>query len=145
MSWRYKVVIILALFLISMTTMVYISMQQTNDMVDANYYERELKYQQIINAKNNFSKLSDTVTIYSNHQYVELNFPEESTTRLDSGKIEFIRLSNSKHDVVVQMKADNGRRYQLPATSFSKGWYKVRMEWSNNNEPYYNEKNFKVK
>jgi hypothetical protein len=51
MNWGHKIAIVIAAFVIGMLSMVYFASQQTNEMIDDNYYQKELAYQDIINAK----------------------------------------------------------------------------------------------
>ncbi|GAB3432902.1 FixH family protein [Niabella aquatica] len=144
MSWGYRVIIILIVFLAGMISMVYISMRQTNEVIDANYYEQEMKYQSVIDAKKNLHALADTVAIQTAEGYVQIHFPEAATTQLDSGNIQFMRLSDSKSDKRIQMKEESGSLYKIPVASFSKGLYKVRIEWSNSGTAYYHEQSYNI-
>ena len=51
MSWGYRVLIILGIFLVGMISMVIVATKQTNEMIDSDYYEKELAYQQVIDAR----------------------------------------------------------------------------------------------
>ncbi|HMR85450.1 MAG TPA: FixH family protein [Niabella sp.] len=144
MSWGYRVIIILVVFVAGIVSMVYISMRQTNEVIDANYYEQEMKYQSVIDAKNNLHTLADTVAIQTAEGYVQIHFPEAATTRLDSGNIQFMRLSDSKSDKHIQMKEESGSLYKIPAASFAKGLYKVRINWSNDGTSYYHEQEYNI-
>ena len=142
MSWGTKVIIILTVFVIGILSMVYISMQQTTEVIEDNYYERELQYQKIIDAKQNLHNLKDTVAIHSEGQYVQVNIPEIAVSKLDSGTIQFLKLSNSKDDRTLEMKQESGTLYKIPASWLPKGWYKVKMQWTNDGVKYYHEQNF---
>lgn len=144
MNWGHRVIIILAVFLAGMTTMVYISMSQTNEMVDTHYYEREMKYQQVIDGRKNLSALNDSVRIENNGSFVKLSFPRASVTRPDSGYIQFIKWSDSRKDHLVPIKSAADNIYQVPLHTLSKGWYKVRINWTNEGIVYYYEQNFNV-
>ncbi|MGC4235086.1 MAG: FixH family protein [Niabella sp.] len=144
MSWGYRVIIILVVFVAGIVSMVYISMRQTNEVVDANYYEQEMKYQSVIDAKKNLLALEDTVAIQTVEGYVQIHFPEAATTRLDSGNIQFMRLSDSKNDKHIQMKEESGSLYKVPVASFPKGLYKVRINWSNDGTSYYHEQHYNI-
>ncbi|MFT4094531.1 MAG: FixH family protein [Niabella sp.] len=144
MSWGYKVIITLVVFLAGMSAMVYIAMRQTNEIIDSNYYEREIKYQRVIDAKNNLLKLKDTVSMHIRGPYVLIGFPESAVGKIDSGKIEFVKLSDSKADRTFEMNTTNGPSYKIPVTALEQGWYTVRMEWQNNGTGYYLEQNFNV-
>ncbi len=142
MSWGYRVIIIIAVFVIGVISMVFISMKQTNEIIDANYYEKELKYQSVIDGKNNLLELGKSVSIEKDSLYVTIVVPDLATTQLDSGTIEFIKLSSSKHDRSIIMKPENAGVYQIPKTWLAKGWYKIRVNWSNKGMPYYHEESF---
>lgn len=144
MSWGNRVIIILVVFVAGIMTMVYISMQQTNEVIDSNYYEKELVYQDVINAKQNLLRLADTVAIQQNEKNLVITFPQESVNGIESGKIEFMRLSSSKSDRSFELNKTNGAVYEVPVSSFEKGWYKIRMSWKSAGIEYYHEQNFNI-
>ena len=144
MSWGYKIIIVLVIFVTGILSMVYIAMQQTNETVDANYYEREMKYQDIIDGKNNLSRLGDTVSLNNNGEMLTINFPAASVNNIDSGKVEMMRMSDSKDDRSVILTKNGGTIYNIPIVDVSKGWYKIRAEWSNSGIGYYYESSFNV-
>lgn len=144
MSWGYKIILILVVFTVGIMSMVVVAMRQTNEVMDNNYYERELRYQQVINGKKNLESLADTVRIAEVDGSVQVFFPEASINKLDSGSIEFLRMSNSTADQRVSMDATQGSRYQLPRNAFAKGYYKVRIAWLNNGTNYYHEQDFQI-
>lgn len=142
MSWGYKVIIILGLFVAGILTMVVISMKQTNEMVDSDYYEKELLYQGIIDGKKNLSALKDTVVLAREGDNVTVALPYGTDTRFETGYIEFLRFSNSSGDQRITIKASATNKYALPVAGFTKGLYKVRMEWVNSGTYYYHEQDF---
>lgn len=144
MSWGNRVIIILAVFLIGMISMVYISMRQTNEVVETNYYEREMKYQQVIDGKKNLFDLNDSVAIENNGTAVKIAFPPSSVAQLDSGSIQFLKLSDSRDDKLIPMSEARTDLYQIPLSYLAKGFYKVRIDWTNGGKTYYHEQNFNI-
>ncbi len=45
MNWGHKITIVIVVFLVAMVSMVIVAYRQTNDMIDENYYTKELEYQ----------------------------------------------------------------------------------------------------
>ncbi len=45
MNWGARIAILIVTFVVSMIGMVVVAFQQTNEMTDANYYQKELEYQ----------------------------------------------------------------------------------------------------
>ncbi|MGN7785337.1 FixH family protein [Niabella sp. 22666] len=144
MNWGNRVIIILILFVAGFISMVYISMRQTNEVVDANYYEREMKYQQVIDGKKNLLSLYDSVSIKNDGGVIKIAFPPSTVARLDSGSIQFMKLSNSKDDKFIPMSDSKADLYQVPLSYIARGFYKIRVEWSNDGKPYYHEQNFNI-
>lgn len=144
MNWGHRVILILVVFVTGIIAMVYISMRQANEVVDANYYEREMKYQQVIDGKKNLLALGDSVTIVNDGKALHITFPPLAVTQLDSGSIQFMKLSDAKDDKLIPMSGRKTGLYQVPLSYIAKGLYKVRMEWSNENKPYYQEQNFNI-
>jgi hypothetical protein len=144
MNWGNRVIIILVIFVAGIISMVYISMRQTNEVVDANYYEREMKYQQVIDGKKNLLSLDDSVTIQNDGAVIKIAFPPSAVDRLDSGSIQFMKLSDAKDDKFIPMSGSKADLYQVPLSYIARGFYKVRVEWSNDGKPYYHEQNFNI-
>ena len=44
MNWGYKILFVIILFVVGMVGMVIVAFKQSNEMLDTNYYERELQY-----------------------------------------------------------------------------------------------------
>ncbi|MBO9593622.1 MAG: FixH family protein [Niabella sp.] len=144
MNWGMSVVIVLVLFLSGMTFMVGLAMRQTNETVDANYYDKELKYQQVIDGKQQLVALGQRVSIRDSAGRIWVRLPEAASGQLDSGHIEFLRLSASSADRRIPVQPGSGSVYFLPRSSFVKGWYRVRVEWVNGHVGYYYEENVQI-
>lgn len=144
MNWGNRVIIILVVFVTGIISMVYISMRQTNEVMDANYYEREMKYQQVIDGKKNLLSLNDSVSIKNDGAIIKIAFPPSTVAKLDSGSIQFMKLSDAKDDKFIPMSGSKTELYQIPLSYIARGFYKVRVEWSNEGKPYYHEQNFNI-
>ncbi|MCF3108523.1 FixH family protein [Niabella sp. CC-SYL272] len=144
MNWGIRVVIVLVLFLAGMTFMVGLAMRQTNETVDANYYDKELKYQQVIDGKQQLAALGQRVSVTDSAGSIWVRLPEPASGHLDSGYIDFLRLSSSAADRRISIRPGSGAVYSLPRTSFVKGWYHVSVTWTNNQVGYYFEENVQI-
>lgn len=144
MSWGYRIIIIMGVFLAGMITMVGISMKQTNEMIDTNYYEKELAYQSIIDAKQRLNATGSKVTILETTDSLRIVFPPELSGAISRGTITFLKLSDSKSDRNISLEHTATTGYALPSKDMQKGWYKVRIQWTNRGVVYYQEQNFLV-
>ena len=140
MSWGYKITIVYIAFITMICGMVYVASKQTNEMQDENYYAKELVYQTVVNGKDNLSALSGKVEISTTEQQVQITLPKETTGNISGGHIRLMRPSEQKKDIDIALAVNaNGQQY-IPMNKFSKGLYKLQLNWKNNNKDYYFEK-----
>ncbi len=141
MSWGYRVIIILALFVIGIGVMVYIAMQQNNEMIDDHYYDKELIYQDVIDARQNLEKFNDSVLVTEEGQMVRIKIPVAAAQNITEGYIEFLRHDDKNKDRKLLIATDAEGMQLLPKTNFVKGAYKLRASWKSNGVEYYDERN----
>lgn len=141
MNWGYKIALVIAIFLAGMFFMVYTSYQQSVPMIDKDYYEKEIAYQEIINASKKYNALSDDSLIILSGDSMFWNFHENTTGNGAKGKIEFIKTDNESHDKTLSFTCNDNRAYVLPKSIVSSGTYKVRTRWMYNQNEYYREQN----
>jgi hypothetical protein len=58
MNWGHKLTIVIVLFVAGMLGMVSYAMMQDNEMIDDHYYQKELEYQDVIDASQNLANLT---------------------------------------------------------------------------------------
>ena len=57
MSWGYKILVAYLLFFIMIISFLYIASKQTNELLETNYYEKEIQFQKILNGVENLNQL----------------------------------------------------------------------------------------
>ncbi len=139
MNWGHKIGIVIALFLAGMLGMVYYASIQTNDMVDDNYYQKELDYQQIIDAQNNLAAVSTNNIISQTMFDVVITLPLGTFEQLVKGHVELLRNDNKNGDVQLDIKPDGYNRRTIPKSTLTKGSYKARIRWTNGDKEFYKE------
>ncbi|HMN33325.1 MAG: FixH family protein [Chitinophagaceae bacterium] len=139
MNWGYKILTVVILFLVGMLSMVYVAFKQTNEMIDENYYEKELVYQQIIQAKENLHKYSTECVIQKENENLVIKLPIEIGAELQSGTINFIKMSESDEDKKVHLNTNAEGSQIIDCSSFAKGEYLYRINWSHSNQDFFQE------
>lgn len=138
MNWGYKIIIVFVVFAAGMLTLVTKSLRTKIDMVTPDYYKEELKYQQVIDGKQNANSLSTPITI-SQDENIVLTFPQEMREKQIRGQLTFYRPSDSRKDISVPLKIDEAGQQQLEKRLFTTGLYRVKLQWSMNDRPFYQE------
>ncbi|MFT3682161.1 MAG: FixH family protein [Ferruginibacter sp.] len=145
MSWGYKILLAYTVFIGAMLFMVYTASKQTNEMEDERYYVKELKFQEVIDAKNNLYALGEKLSIQESPEGIIITFPVVSLQHFTGGKIEVMRSSDKSKDFTVDIHPAKNGQQLIEKTKFVKGAYKFRVHWTGNALPYYAEESFYIK
>lgn len=139
MNWGYKILIVIVLFIIGMGTMVSIAMMQKNEMIDEQYYVKELKHQGQIDAENNLNALEEKLTIKDSLGALVVKIPSAAQHHIQEGSVVFLRPSDQSNDRRLVLNVDSSGRQLFNKSNFVKGQYKVRISWKSEQKAYYYE------
>lgn len=143
MSWGYKILVAYLLFFIMIISFLYIASKQTNELLETNYYEKGIQFQKILNGVENLNQLEAKIELKISNTNLEINFPESGIKDQPLIHLEFIKMSDQSKDFNIDIKADDKGRIILPATKFSKGFYRLQMKWESQGKPYVYRDQFK--
>lgn len=139
MNWGHKLTIFIILFLVVMLGMVFYATMQTNEMIDDNYYQKELEYQDVIDAKQNLVNISTNNLISQTFLEVVITLPPGTFEKLEKGNIELLRNDSKANDVQLEIEPNGSNRRTIPKSSLLKGMYKSRIKWTNDGKEFYKE------
>ena len=140
-NWGHKIGLVILLFLIALGTMVYCAMQQTNEMMDANYYQQELAYQDVIDARKNLRHFSDAALFTQNDTALMMQLPAGTCEHILEGKLALLRPDDQAKDIHLPFTQT---RLSIPKAQLSKGTYTARIHWENKGVPYDKEESLYV-
>lgn len=144
MNWGHKITLVIVVFIISMLAMVFVAFKQTNEMMDTNYYEKELKYQSLIDAAHNLNAVSNEALLTQTGEGLRLSIPPALAGNFENGSIEFLRNNDEKKDITLSFKPDAQGLFLIPPSRVSPGSYKVRIKWDSDKKAYYREQNIVI-
>jgi hypothetical protein len=137
MNWGYKILIGFSTFVVGMLCMVGVAMKQSNEMMDENYYEKELKFQDKIDASKNLFAVTEKLSITDSGNILVLQLPVATVASNTVGTIECIRSAEQKRDVKLRLQLDENGRQVLPKALFVNGIYQLRLDWTTNGTTYF--------
>jgi nitrogen fixation protein FixH len=137
MSWGNKILIGFLVFVVGMSSMVYIAMKQTNEMVDGNYYEKELAFQDKIDAAKHLNALQEKVSIEYKNDYILIKLPKQATSHQPKGIVQFLRSSEQSKDINVALTVNENGELRLSKSKFIAGAYQLTIDWADGNVSYY--------
>ena len=143
-NWGHGITIVIILFVAGILSMVYITMQQDNStqLIEENYYDKELVFQQQIDGSHNLNALyPDSLALVDSTNFIYIKLPAQAAT-VDSGFVEFIRPSDKTKDRRLDLVVNNNGELTLPKSNFINGLYKFRIRWNSNGTTYVKAKDF---
>jgi len=136
MNWGYKILFVYLAFVAGILLMVFKSSIQKRDLVTPDYYAKELKYQQRIDAVKKTQALSAPVKYELINQQMLISFPKEFTGKSITGSILLYCPSDNNKDIEQAFSVStNAYTMQLPVNK--KGLYEVQISWQADGISYY--------
>jgi len=132
MNWGWRITIVYSLFALTMIGAVIYSTTLDVNLVEEDYYETEVNYQQVINKKENALRDSATFNVAVVGDSVVIHFP----TAVAQGKIYFIRAADVNNDKKFDLKVLNGKQ-AFSKDLFKAGSYNLQIDWKGESADYY--------
>lgn len=137
-GWGWKITALYVGFAGMIIALVIASMRQDFDLVSQNYYEEDIKYQDIIDAGKNQSQLSAPMTIHANSDEVVIEFPSELSNKELAGTVRFYSPVNASWDRSYELNVREGRMV-VSRADLEKTRYVVKIRCAANGNNYYQE------
>lgn len=119
-------------FVVSMST----DKKFSHDLVTEKYYEKELNYQQVINATKNAKSLGEDIIVKKVAEGLEIQIPKEFEKKKVDGKVFLYRPSNKQLDFEIPISITNN--YLLvPDKRLLGGRWNISISLKYNNKSYY--------
>lgn len=137
-TWGHGIVVALGCFIAFILFMIFIfpNGQQNSEMITDDYYEEELVYQNVIDAKNRADKLPEKPKYEQQPYGIKITFPQDINRSNAATRFELFRTDDQRLDVKkdVQLSADNS--FTIPAKILAPGNYTLKVHWKKDNLDY---------
>lgn len=124
--------------------MVIFAMTKNTDLVSDNYYEKEIKYQDQIDKEKRTKELGEQIKIDYQGTYISIKFPNTYNIRDIKGTTLFYRPSEARKDIRLNLELDSLGEQKIITYKFSKGLWKIQVNWKMNGKDYYNESSVRI-
>lgn len=130
MKWNWGTGIVIGMlcfmsFIMFMVVKMSTDAKYEHDLVAEDYYGKELRYQQEIDAEKNLNLFEGKITTKKINEGWQITFPE-NTDNL-KGKVTFYRPSNKKLDFTVPIQTEN-RKMVIPKKNLIEGRWNITIE-----------------
>lgn len=137
-TWAHGIIFALAAFMIFILSMLFLfpNGQQNSELVTEDYYEEELAYQQVIDAKNAADTLKLKPQYIQNPAGITIKFPENVNN--NNAKFSYVlnRTDDQNLDLKKTVILDATNTFTIPKSVLVNGNYTLRMSWTKNNTEY---------
>lgn len=138
-SWGYRIAALYIGFVLLIMFMVVLAMNQKIELVTPDYYAKELKFQQEIDAMNNAGTLSGNIQVEIQNKALLVSFPKEMNNMDIKGEVLMYRPSDSSLDVSFPLELNEERKMLLKSEKFKTGLYKLIVKWEVEGKNYLTE------
>ncbi len=137
MNWGYKILFGYVIFIAGILFMVFKSSTQKIDLVTADYYAKELKYQEKIDEGNRVSALSEEIRYQIKDKEIAIYFPKDFAEKKITGTANIYCPSDEQKDLTQNFLLQDET---LIIPIINKGQFELHISWQVNSITYYFEK-----
>ncbi len=141
LNWGWSILLVYITFMLVFLFYFYRSFKEleSNELVTKDYYEKELKYGEVIKKRQHADTMRVPVKIFQEQKNLVVEFPKY----IDKvkGKILLYKPDNSKLDSQVSLQLDADKRQIIDPAKLLPGRWNITVEWQSGKVSYLIEKN----
>lgn len=138
-NWGTGIAIFYGLFVVVMVAMVVLSAQEDINMVQDNYYDKDLNYEAFRKSRENGSAMLEPVEInYEHGRGLTLSFPKD--IEVERGEVTLYRPSDRNRDQQLPLALNEENEMEIVTTDLVSGPWRILLSWSSSGQSYYKEK-----
>jgi hypothetical protein len=135
--WPYAIMIWMALFATGIVSFVVVAQKNHVDLVGADYYDQEMKFQQQIDRVANTRSVKREISVRYSAGEIDIALPPEHARQNPTGSIQLYRPSDASLDQQVALAVGKNGDQKIDATKLRPGLWKVRITWKVGPEEYF--------
>jgi hypothetical protein len=137
MDWGKGILLTIIVFVGFIMTLVIISVRQDDiHLVTANYYEKEIRYQDQIDRETSAAGLNREVLVFdSKSKLMVLDLPIGA-----KGNLQLFRPSDERLDQDIPLDIQNEGKTTVSLGELKSGYWKAQLTWTENGVDFYQEK-----
>lgn len=137
-NWGHKILFVYLAFVVGILVLAFMANQQKFDLVTPNYYDAELKFQNVIDQKQRVAELSAPPKISHSVNSVSIQLPGEFLNKNVKGQLYLYRPSDASKDIKTNFTT-NKSFVEVVLNKNLSGAYDVKLSWQADGKTYYNE------
>lgn len=139
LNWGYKILIGYSVFVVGILFLGYKSTQLNFDLVEKDYYGKELKYQNVIDASGRASALGGSLITTIQEGNLIIQFPDSLKGKTVKGLAYLYYPADAQRDLKKEFTTDKGS-VTIELLTKMKGYYTLKLDIEKEGQQYYFEK-----
>lgn len=137
--WPYGIVAAFAIFISGTITLIVLACSHKTDLVSADYYEEEIKFQNRIDQLRRTKELDAArmVSYDAAKQQIKISLPTGQSDQAVSGRVQFYRPSAAGLDRQLVLALNSAGVQIVEAKDLRPGLWKVRVSWKVGDNDYF--------
>ncbi|MFA6546060.1 MAG: FixH family protein [Limisphaerales bacterium] len=137
-AWPYAIIAWFIVFGSAMAVWIAVALRQNMDLVSADYYEHEIRYQQQIDrqARTQSLEAKARLTYDAGQQRLTIALPAGHASQA-RGKVALYRPSDARLDRESKLSVNSAGEQMLDTKGLRPGLWKVRVHWTFGGEEYF--------
>ena len=137
--WPYAIIAWMALFATGVFSYIVFAQGHKMDLVRADYYDEEIKFQQQIDRVNRTKAVERQVAITRAEGAIRIVLPPEHARQKPTGTVHLYRPSNAKLDQQIPLSLGGEAVQNIDTKSLQSGLWKVRVTWKVGDEEFFHD------
>ncbi|MFM1770540.1 MAG: hypothetical protein RJA22_3069 [Verrucomicrobiota bacterium] len=142
--WPYGIVAVILAFIASIVGVVAFICQHGMDLVSADYYEQEIRYQQRIDQLNRAAALGEPARITFDAAAGILRVQLPRAAGPATGRLQLYRPSAAGLDREFVLAPGTGGEQVFPTPQLAAGAWKARLHWTAQGQDYFTEESLRI-
>jgi hypothetical protein len=144
-KWEYAVAAFFLLFIGGVLALVFLTLDDRNDLVVEHYYDAEIQYQQQIDRIDRTKALLEQPVIRLNEAGILITFPRSFRSTDLTGTVHVYRPDDKRLDVTLPVGPDSANMQLIPMGLLSAGTWNVQLTWNASGDGYYSEERVTIR
>jgi hypothetical protein len=144
--WPWAIILVFVVFISGTISLVVMACSQKVDLVSADYYEQEIKFQRHIDQLDRTHRLAGNAAVAyePDSRRIRIVLPSEARAGAITGRVQLYRPSAAGLDRQFKLEANAEGVQFLDASALQRGLWKVRVSWTVGSTEYFLDQSIKV-
>ncbi|WP_163708918.1 FixH family protein [Mangrovibacterium lignilyticum] len=144
-NWGTGIVLAMFVMICGMLYLVYMATSQDYFLVEKDYYQRGINYQDQIDRINNGNSLREKPQIVLSDEMLTIQFPAWFANKTIEGEVLIYSPVSDRLDKSTKLRLDETLTQRISLDSTKPGRYTVKLDWTADNTDYYRELQITIK